>query len=192
MNKDVEIAYCPRDQFMPLHECKKRWMVVVAHRRSGKTVASLNQLIRGALLCANKNPRFAYIAPYRIQAKAVAWQYLKDFTAGIPDRKVSESELYIQLPKGGRITLYGADNSESLRGLYLDGVVVDEPADMDGDFFKTFYGLLCLTVLVGVCGLVRQKDAIASLRCSTMRCMTTTTSPCSYQPVSLSFFRSLN
>ena len=136
MNKDVEIAYCPRDQFMPLHECKKRWMVVVAHRRSGKTVASLNQLIRGALLCANKNPRFAYIAPYRIQAKAVAWQYLKDFTAGIPDRKVSESELYIQLPKGGRITLYGADNSESLRGLYLDGVVVDEPADMDGDFFK--------------------------------------------------------
>ena len=136
MNKDIEISYCPRDQFMPLHECKKRWMVVVAHRRSGKTVASLNQLIRGALLCPNKNPRFAYIAPYRIQAKAVAWQYLKDFTEGIPDRKVSESELYIQLPKGGRITLYGADNSESLRGLYLDGCVVDEPADMDGDFFK--------------------------------------------------------
>jgi len=134
--QEIDLLYVPRDQFVPLHETDKRWKVVVAHRRSGKTVSSLNELIRGALLCPKASPRFAYISPYRTQSKAIAWSYLKDFTSNLPNRRVSESELYVELPRGARVTLYGADNSESLRGIYLDGCVIDEPADMDPNFFR--------------------------------------------------------
>jgi hypothetical protein len=93
-------------------------------------VAGINDLIRGALTCEKASPRFAYLAPYRQQAKLVAWDYLKHFTAPIPGRQVHESELHVKLPRDGRVTLYGADNYDALRGIYLDGAVVDEPADM--------------------------------------------------------------
>jgi phage terminase large subunit len=61
----------------------------------------------------------------------VAWDYLKRHTLGIAkDKKVSESELSVELVNGARIRLYGADNPHALRGLYLDSVVMDEFADM--------------------------------------------------------------
>lgn len=126
----VVIPYCPRAPFAPFHERTQRWAVLVVHRRGGKTVAGINELIKGALTCPNRAPRFAYLAPFRQQAKTVAWDYLKHFSAPVPGGKVSEGELYREFPNGGRVTLFGADNYEALRGIYLDGVVVDEPADM--------------------------------------------------------------
>lgn len=126
----VTIPYCPRTPFRAFHQRKARWSVLVVHRRGGKTVAGVNDLIRGALTCGLKSPRFAYLAPYRQQAKLVAWDYLKRFTAPIPGIQISESELHVKLPNDGRVTLYGADNYDALRGIYLDGAVVDEPADM--------------------------------------------------------------
>lgn len=105
---------------------------MVAHRRAGKTVACINDLIRGAVSCNRPSPRFAYIAPYYAQAKDVVWSYLKEFTAPIPNVKVNESELTVRLPGNGAIIrLYGADNYERMRGVYFDGVVLDEYADMD-------------------------------------------------------------
>lgn len=127
---NVVIPYYPRAPFEPFHARSKRWSVLVVHRRGGKTVAGINDLIRGALTCQRQAPRFAYLAPYRQQAKLVAWDYLKQFTAPIPGRSVHESELHVKLPNDGRVTLYGADNYDALRGIYLDGAVVDEPADM--------------------------------------------------------------
>ena len=103
----------------------------MAHRRAGKTVAAINELIRAALACDKPNPRFAYLAPWFAQAKDVAWGYLKQYTAPIPGVQTNESELRVDLPNGGRIRLYGADNYDRLRGIYLDGVVLDEFADMD-------------------------------------------------------------
>jgi hypothetical protein len=44
----------------------------------GKTVACVGDLIVRALHTQKKNARFAYVAPYRQQAKEIAWQYLKD------------------------------------------------------------------------------------------------------------------
>lgn len=76
------------------------------------------------------NPRVAYVAPYFRQAKDVAWTYVKQYTSNIPGREVNESELRVDLPNGGRVRLYGADNPDALRGLYLDAVVLDEFADM--------------------------------------------------------------
>jgi hypothetical protein len=63
----------------------------------------------------------------------VAWDYLR--AAMAPLRKygarVHESELRVDYPKGGQVRLYGADNADALRGIYLDGIVLDEYADMD-------------------------------------------------------------
>jgi len=127
----VEIPYAPRSQFLPLHNRTERYACVVAHRRAGKTVACVNELIKGAVTCDKPNPRFAYIAPLYKQAKDVAWQYLSDYTAPIPGRDALVSELRVDLPNKGRVRLYGADNPDALRGIYLDGVVLDEFADMD-------------------------------------------------------------
>lgn len=126
----VDLGYRPREPFKAFHARNKRWGVLVVHRRGGKTVAGINDLIRGSLACEKPSPRFAYLAPYRQQAKLVAWDYLKRFTAAIQGRQISESELHVKLPRDGRVTLYGADNYDALRGIYLDGAVVDEPADM--------------------------------------------------------------
>ena len=82
-------------------------------------------------MCQLPNPRFAYVAPYYAQAKDVAWQYLKQYTAPIPNVQAHESELRVDLPGGRRIRLYGAENYDRMRGVYLDGVVLDEYADMD-------------------------------------------------------------
>lgn len=102
----------------------------MAHRRAGKTVACVNELIRAALICDKPEPRAAYVAPLFKQSKDVAWSYLKEFTRDIPGRQVNETELRVDLPNGGRVRLYGADNPDALRGLYLDAVVLDEFADM--------------------------------------------------------------
>ncbi len=127
----VDTGYRPRVQFLPLHRRKQRWSVAVAHRRAGKTVACINDLIDAALRCRAHEPRFAYVAPYFSQAKDVGWSYLKQYTAMIPGTQANESELRVDLPNGGRVRLYGADNYERLRGLYFDGLVLDEYGDMD-------------------------------------------------------------
>lgn len=128
---EITIPYKPRDQFMPLHNRTRRWGCVVAHRRAGKTVAAVNDLVKGALTCPLPEPRFAYVAPYFSQAKDVAWSYLKHYTAPIPGVQANESELRVDLPNGGRVRLYGADNYDRMRGIYLDGVVPDEFGDQD-------------------------------------------------------------
>lgn len=96
----------------------------------GKTVLCINILIKEALTCPKDNPRFAYIAPLFRQAKQVAWDYLKEYTKSIPGVKAFENELKIDLPNGARIQLFGADNPDALRGIYLDGVILDEFGQM--------------------------------------------------------------
>jgi hypothetical protein len=95
----------------------------------------INHLIKSALMCKHKNPRFAYIAPTFKQAKSIAWDYMKQFTAKIPATRFNETELRVDLPNGARITLLGAENSDGLRGIYLDGCVIDEYANIEGKLF---------------------------------------------------------
>lgn len=127
---DLVSPYEVREQFLPLHARKTRWFIGVAHRRAGKTVADINELVMGATKCQLTNPRFAYVAPQLNQAKDIAWTYLKEYTAFLKP-KINESELWVELPGGARIRIYGADNPDRLRGIYLDGVVLDEFGDMD-------------------------------------------------------------
>jgi hypothetical protein len=127
--RDVRL-YAPRPHQSDLHRALKRFNVLVAHRRFGKTVFCINELIAKAAANTTKDARYGYVAPLLTQAKDVAWSYLKRFTAPIPGIEVSETELWVQLPNGARIRLYGADNADRLRGLYFDGVVLDEYAQM--------------------------------------------------------------
>jgi phage terminase large subunit len=127
----ITIPYAPRRSFWPYHNRTKRWSCIVAHRRAGKTVACINDLIKAAATCTRPDPRFAYIAPYYAQAKDVAWTYLKKYTAPIPGCLHNESELRVDLPNRSRIRLYGADNADRLRGVYFDGVIMDEYGDWD-------------------------------------------------------------
>ncbi len=113
---------------MPFHERTERWACLVAHRRAGKTVAAVNDLIRAAAVCASAMPLFAYIAPYRSQAKSVAWEYLKHYARPIL-ASVNESDLYVDLVNGARIRLFGADNADAMRGLGFNGLFLDEYAD---------------------------------------------------------------
>lgn len=125
----VVIPYRPRDAFKPLHNRTQRWAVVVAHRRAGKTVACVNELIKAALTHKGGDGRFAYVAPFYSQAKTVAWDYIKHFSRVIPGIIINESELRIDYLNGSRIRLFGADNADALRGQYFDGIVADEYGD---------------------------------------------------------------
>ena len=126
----ITIPYAPRAAFLPFHRRTQRWGMLVVHRRGGKTVAVINDLIKRALECVKPSPRFAYIAPTYTQAKDVAWGYLKRYAMCIPGAVASESELWVTLPGDRRIRLYGSDNYERLRGIYLHGCAIDESADM--------------------------------------------------------------
>lgn len=128
----VNLTLAARPQFLPYLNREQRWGAVVAHRRAGKTVACIMDLVRKAIEHKGREPRFAYVAPTYTQAKDVAWSYLKEYTAAIPGVEKSESELSVTLPHNkARIRLYGAENYDRIRGLYLDGVVIDEAGDID-------------------------------------------------------------
>ncbi len=113
----------------------------MAHRRFGKTVGTINQIIKRALLNGKPSPIYAYIAPFRNQAKKIAWSYLKYYTSTIPGVKVNESELYIEFPsihsnrEGAKVYIIGADKPDALRGLYFDGVVLDEYAQIKPELY---------------------------------------------------------
>ena len=126
---EIVLPYKPRPHFIPVHESRKRWRFVVAHRRAGKTVALANALIKACL--ENKRtdppPRYAYVAPSFDQAKDLVWNYMKYYTNNIPGIRYLEGELSVIFPGGGNIRLYGGGLAyERLRGIYLDGAVLDE------------------------------------------------------------------
>lgn len=129
MSSPIKLKYRPRSVFLDFHDRKQRWAVIVAHRRCGKTVACINDLIVKALLENKKHAQYAYIAPFYSQAKSVAWRYLERFSEPFMT-KANQSELWVELVNGARIRLFGADNPDALRGNFLDGVVMDEMADM--------------------------------------------------------------
>jgi hypothetical protein len=131
MAEVIEIAYKPREQQLAIHELmdSKRFGVVVAHRRMGKTVSAINHLIKDALLNQKEAPRYAYIAPTYGQAKRVAWDYLVKYAEPLGGTQ-NITELRVDF-WGRRIQLYGSDNPETLRGQYFDGVILDEIGDQN-------------------------------------------------------------
>jgi hypothetical protein len=126
-----DLGYRPRAPQLDIHHAvnKNRFTVVVAHRRMGKTVSAILHLINAALNNEQKDPRYAYIAPTYAQAKRVAFDYLVEYTRPL-GAKVNIAELRVDF-LGRRISLYGSENGDSLRGQYFDGVVLDEIGDQN-------------------------------------------------------------
>lgn len=143
MARELRIDYTPRPQFVPFHQRSQRWACLVVHRRGGKTVACVNDIGAHAIYTQKQQARYAYLAPFYRQAKDVAWNYVKFFLKPVI-RKIKESELRVELINDAWITLYGADNPDSLRGIYLDGVVLDE----FGDSRPSLWGQVILPTLV--------------------------------------------
>lgn len=129
----VVIDYAPRAYFIPYHERTQRFSCIVAHRRAGKTTACINDAQRSAIIVPRTRPRVAYIAPYLKQAKAIAWDILRASAQPLIEHgaKINESELRVDYPNGGQVRIYGADNPDALRGIYLDHAILDEPAQID-------------------------------------------------------------
>lgn len=131
--KQVVIPYAPRTWAKQFHDSGKRWMVLCCHRRAGKTVAAINHLIRDAIRI--KGARLAFISPTYKQSKRLAWDYLKHYARTIQGVTFNEVELRADFPSQSRISLYGADNPDSLRGIGLDGVIFDEYSQQPPNIF---------------------------------------------------------
>ena len=129
----IQIPYQPRNVQAYIHQelDKHRFSLLCLHRRCGKTTLCLNHLIKAAMTNKNHNPRYAYIAPTYKQAKSIAFDFLKFYTKKIPGTKYNESELRCDFINGARITLLSSENPDSIRGIYLDGCIIDEAAQIN-------------------------------------------------------------
>ena len=107
----------------------QRFKVVVAGRRFGKTHLSIRELCYQARL---PDRTVWYVAPTYRQAKMITWKKLRNKLLDLKwVKKINETELSIELKNGSTISLKGADNYDSLRGIGLDFLVIDEFADVD-------------------------------------------------------------
>jgi len=134
----IVIPYRPRPPQTIIHPQieSHRFNVIVCHRRCGKTVMAINHVIKKAAQNRLWEPRYAFIAPFRNQAKTIAWNYLKRYVGPIPGHVANESDLSVTLPGvGASIRLFGADNADALRGPYYDGVIFDEYAQIKKEVF---------------------------------------------------------
>jgi len=113
MIQKIDLKYRPRKWQEEVAKELKRFSVLVVHRRGGKTVLAVMLLITAALRNTRDNGRYAYLAPLFKQAKAVAWDYLKAYSAKVPGSKVNESETFVEFSNGSRIRLFGADNPDA-------------------------------------------------------------------------------
>lgn len=138
--RQIVIPYTPRTHFRPFHASTKRFRLTVAHRRAGKSVSQLNEMIKKALQNKRRTPlpRYAYVGPSFSQTKDLIWSYVKQYTNTLPDVQHSETDLRCTLPNGATITLYGgAAAYERMRGLYFDGIVLDEFSMLNPSVFST-------------------------------------------------------
>lgn len=132
MAKTITVPFKPHFYQDEIYKKLKRFSVLICHRRFGKTVLTVNLLIKWALQATKKrqNWRSAYIAPLYRQAEEIAWDYLKYYSAVIPGIQYNNSKLRCDFPNGSRISLLGSDNPDSLRGPYWDIAVFDEYAQI--------------------------------------------------------------
>ena len=121
----------------------KRRNLLICTRRWGKTVLACMKLTDSALEIANrkKQPKFAYIAPQKDQAKQITWPIFKEFLYPLVKRgfaKINDQSMEVHFLNSygkpwAQIKLYGADagGAEAIRGNYLDGCVIDEGDQID-------------------------------------------------------------
>ena len=135
----IKLDYTPRTWQRECHIKKQRFSVYALHRRSGKTELAIMELIDKAMKTDKELAMFVYVAPFLRQAKAIAWARLKQKIE--PMRRTSvieinEGELSVRFKHNGAIIrLFGGDNPDAMRGLRLDGCVMDEVAQLKNELW---------------------------------------------------------
>lgn len=116
----------------------KRFVVLVLHRRAGKTELALKKLINAAVRNDKDLPLYFYVAPLLKQAKTIAWTRLKQMVGPLlPHVEINESDLSVKFAHNGAVLrLYGADNPDAMRGVRLDGCVIDEVAQVKPEVWE--------------------------------------------------------
>lgn len=132
--------YTPHVHQREIVEDKHRFKVVVCGRRFGKTTFAINELFLAAASHTGSAPGiYWYVGPTYRQAKMIAWRMLEQICYNLPPeviRRSNEAELMKELYNGSVIEIKGADNEDSLRGTYIDGVIMDEYAFMKARVFE--------------------------------------------------------
>ena len=135
----VSLDYTAREWQRQCHINKKRFSVYALHRRSGKTELAIMELIDKAMKTDKELAMFVYVAPFLRQAKAIAWARLKQKIEPLRQRsaiEINEGELSIKFKHNGAIIrLFGGDNPDAMRGLRLDGIVMDEVAQLKNELW---------------------------------------------------------
>lgn len=138
---EVSLGYKPRDWQRRCHLDRRRFTVLALHRRAGKTELAIMTLVDEALRASVELPLYFYVAPYLKQAKLIAWARLKQrveplVRAGVCETP-NESELSVRLRYNGAvIRIYGGDNPDGMRGVRLDGVAIDEVAQIKPEVWQ--------------------------------------------------------
>lgn len=150
---DIRVGYKPRKWAVPFHASFARWLVLVLHRRAGKTTSVINQHQRAATDDAWEERRlralspnlsasnvtellrgrwYGHILPTYTQAELVAWGMLKRYAQAVPNVRFREDKLRViyppteRNPSGSTFQLFGADKPDSLRGPAFSGLSFDE------------------------------------------------------------------
>ena len=115
-----------------------RFRVVAAGRRSGKTERLKRRLVRCAMagISGVHQPTYVAAAPTRDQAKRIFWQDLKALSPREWVEKVSESELTIHYRTGSQLAVVGLDKPQRIEGIALDGIGIDEIAEVKPQSWK--------------------------------------------------------
>ena len=135
----IKLDYTPRTWQRECHIKKQRFSVYALHRRSGKTELAIMELIDKAMKTDKELAMFVYVAPFLRQAKAIAWARLKQKIEPLRRTSVvdiNEGELSVKFRHNGAIIrLFGGDNPDAMRGLRLDGIVMDEVAQLKNELW---------------------------------------------------------
>ncbi len=138
--KEIRLNYYPREWQKQCHIKKQRFTVLALHRRAGKTELALMELLNEALKFTKELGFFVYVSPYLKQSRAIAWARLKQKIeplriVGAVD--ISEVDGSVTFKHNGAvIRIFGADNPDALRGMRLDGVVLDEVAQIKPEIWN--------------------------------------------------------
>ena len=134
IEKKVRFGFPFREWQKECAAIKARFLVLVLHRRAGKTEIALKKLLDSAVKTELELALYFYIAPQLKQAKIIAWARLKQMVSPLVPHgaiTINESELFIRFTHNGAIIrIFGADNPDAMRGVRLDGAVLDEVAQM--------------------------------------------------------------
>ncbi len=130
----IKLDYKPRQWQRTCHIERQRFSVYALHRRAGKTELAIMELIDKCMKFDKQLGFFVYVAPYLKQAKAIAWQRLKQKLEPLRRSEavdINEGDLQVTFRHNGAIIrLFGGDNPDAMRGLRIDGAVIDEVAQI--------------------------------------------------------------